>query len=268
MIDLVKMKQNQQRAWSVGSYSTTSWQINIVSETLMEALEVSAGQKVLDVATGNGNTALAAGRRFCDVTALDYVPYLLDLGRQRAAAEQIPIDFIEGDAENLPFPDNSFDVVVSTFGVMFAPDQEKAAAELVRVCRPGGKIGLANWWGIGSLNEKMFRALGSFSPPPPEGFRPPLLWGTEERIQELLGDRVSSLSIEKKTVNTLYLSPEHMFDISIRTYGPAVTAYQSLDEAGRQGMKEAMIRVVNENNIATDGTVKLVSQYAQVIAVK
>jgi ubiquinone/menaquinone biosynthesis C-methylase UbiE len=268
MVDLETVKKAQQQVWSVGSYSTTSWQINIVSEQLMETLDLRAVQKVLDVATGNGNTALAAARRFCDVSAVDYVPYLLELGRQRAAAEQLNINFVEGDAENLPFPDSSFDVVVSTFGVMFAPDQEKAASELIRVCRPGGKIGLANWWGVGSLTEKMFHALGKFSPPSPAGLKPPLLWGTEERIRELFGDAVASLHINRRSVSTLYKSADHMFDISISTYGPAVKTYEALDEPGKQMMREAMIEVVNANNISGDDTVKLISEYAEVVAVK
>ena len=163
--DLSAVKTRQQGAWSSGDYATVGTTLQIVGETLCEALDLRAGQKVLDVAAGNGNVTLAAARRWCEVVSTDYVPALLERGRERAAAERLAIEFREADAEALPFADASFDAVVSTFGVMFTADQDKAAAELVRVCKPGGKIGLANWTPDGFIGQ-LFKTIGKYMPPP------------------------------------------------------------------------------------------------------
>ena len=185
--DLSAVKQRQQGAWSSGDYAVVGTTLQIVGEQLCEALDLRPGSKVLDVAAGNGNVTLAAARRWCDVTSTDYVPALLERGRERAAAERLTVEFREADAEALPFRDASFDVVVSTFGVMFTPDQDKAAAELMRVCKAGGKIGLANWTPQGFIGQ-LFKTLGKHMPPP-AGVKSPALWGTQARLNEMFGER-------------------------------------------------------------------------------
>ncbi|HVK95957.1 MAG TPA: class I SAM-dependent methyltransferase, partial [Noviherbaspirillum sp.] len=182
-IDLATVKTRQQAAWATGNYAVVGTTLQIVGENLCEALDLHSGTRVLDVAAGNGNATLAAARRWCDVTSTDYVPSLLESGRARAQAEGHTIQFQEADAENLPFPDASFDVVMSTFGVMFTPDQEKAAAELARVCRPGGKIGLTNWTPESFIGQ-VFKTIGKYIPPAP-GVKSPALWGTNARLEEL-----------------------------------------------------------------------------------
>ena len=183
--DLVALKARQQGAWSSGDYAIVGATLQIVGEDLCEALDLRSGQKVLDVAAGNGNVTLAAARRWCDVVSTDYVPALLERGRARAQAEGWRIEFKEADAESLPFADGAFDAVVSTFGVMFTPNQDKAAAELLRVCRPGGKIGLANWTPEGFIGQ-VFKAIGK-QMPPPAGVKSPALWGAQPRINEMFG---------------------------------------------------------------------------------
>src|SRR5690242_20055963 len=177
-VDWSAIKVRQQKSWSTGDYSVIGATLVVISEELCEAVDLHAGQSVLDVATGSGNTAIAAARRFCKVTGIDYVPSLLEVGRRRAGAENLHVTFQEGDTENIPFGNASFDVVLSTLGVMFTPDQEKAASELLRVCRPGGKIGLANWTPTGFIGA-VFRSIGKYIPPAP-GLKSGALWGTEE----------------------------------------------------------------------------------------
>ncbi|MFC7551108.1 class I SAM-dependent methyltransferase [Pseudoroseomonas wenyumeiae] len=178
--DFTALKQRQQANWASGDYAVIGVTLQIVGEQLCEAVDLRSGERVLDVAGGNGNASLAAARRFAEVTCTDYVPALLERARLRAEADHLPMQVQTADAEALPFPDASFDVVLSTFGVMFTPDQEKAAAEMARVCRPGGRIGLANWT-PGSFVGRLFQLLGRFLPPP-AGVRSPALWGTEERL--------------------------------------------------------------------------------------
>src|SRR5215210_6287956 len=202
--DLAEIKKRQQRAWASGDYTVFGAALLIISELLCEAVNLRPSEKVLDVATGSGNTALAAARRFCEVTGIDYVPALLERGRERAAAERLEIAFQEGDAEDIPFPDASFDVVLSTVGVMFAPDQKKAAGELLRVCRPGGMIGLANWTPESFAGE-MPGVFGRYVPPP-SGLDPPTLWGTEERVRELLGGGVAGLQTARRSFVFRYRS--------------------------------------------------------------
>src|SRR4051794_7265597 len=181
-VDLTAVKTRQQAAWSTGNYAVVGTTLQIVGENLCEALDLRSTARVLDVAAGNGNASLAAARRWCDVTATDYVPALLDRARERSEAERLNIAFQEADAEALPFTDRSFDVVVSTFGVMFTPDQERAASELVRVCKRGGKIGLANWTPDGFVGQ-LFKTIGKHTPPP-AGAKSPALWGTPARLTE------------------------------------------------------------------------------------
>ncbi len=198
-IDLEAVKQVQQKIWSAGDFSMVAGTVGIVGEELCEAVEVLPDERVLDVACGSGNTTIPAARRaWGNTIGLDYVPELLERGRERAAAERLEIEFVEGDAENLPFDDASFDVVLSSFGAMFAPNQQRTADELLRVCKPGGRIGMANWVPDGFVGD-MFMTTAKHAPMPPN-VDPPILWGTEDRLRELFGDRVSSLEIERATV--------------------------------------------------------------------
>src|SRR5260221_8969375 len=228
-IDLKALKARQQGAWSSGDYAVVGTTLQIVGEELCEALDIRAGQKVLDVAAGNGNVSLAAARRWCDVVATDYVPALLERARERAVAERLDIEFREADAEALPFPDGSFDVVVSTFGVMFTPDQDRAAAELARVCRSGGKIGLANWTPEGFIGQ-LFKTIGKHVAPP-AGIESPALWGTRARITDLFGAQAATLQVESRQYAFRYRSPEHWLEIFKNYYGPVLKAFAALDAA-------------------------------------
>jgi ubiquinone/menaquinone biosynthesis C-methylase UbiE len=213
--DLSSIKARQQAAWSTGDYAVVGTTLQAVGENLCEALDLRSGSRVLDVAAGNGNASLAAARRWCDVTSTDYVAALLDAGRLRADAEGHSIAFQQADAENLPFADASYDVVLSTFGVMFTPNQEKAAAELARVCRPGGTIGLANWTPGGFIGQ-VFKTIGRYVPPAP-GVKSPALWGTRARIAELFGDSAQEITTITRAFNFRYCSPAHWIDV-FRTY--------------------------------------------------
>src|SRR5579875_1735840 len=216
--DPVNLKARQRDAWSAGDYALIGSTLQIVGEELCEVLDLRAGQHVLDVAAGNGNVSLAAARRWCHVTSSDYVPALLARGEARAAANGLSIVFQEADAEALPFPDASFDVVVSSFGVMFTPDQDQAASEMLRVCRPGGKIGLANWTPQGFIGQ-IFKTLGRYLPPAP-GTKSPLLWGTRERLVELFGEDAASISAAPRNFMFRYRSPAHFIDVFKTYYGP------------------------------------------------
>jgi len=203
--DLTAVKSRQQATWSSGDYAVIGTTLAITGELLCEAVELRPGQRVLDVAAGNGNATLAAARRWADVTSTDYVAALLERGRAKAAAERLPVTFREADAEDLPFADRAFDVVLSVFGVMFTPNQEQAAHELLRVCRPGGKIGLANWTPDGFIGH-VFRTIGTYVPPP-AGVKPPARWGTKERLDELFGDGIAQLTIKRRMFVFRYRSP-------------------------------------------------------------
>ena len=258
-----QIKMGQQRAWAAGDFSRFATTIVIVSEALCEAVDLHAGQEVLDVATGSGNTAIAAARRWCHVTGLDYVPELLDRGRERAAAERLDISFLEGDAEDLPFPDDAFDAVLSTFGVMFTPDQERAAAELMRVCRPGGKIGLANFT-PDSLAGGFFRAAARYALPT-RGLKPPVLWGTEDRLRDLFGDQVADLQLTRRAVVLRYENLEHFRDFYTTYFGPIHEIYESLDESRRERFGNDLMELVDAKNRAHDGTVVSPVEYAEVV---
>src|SRR5829696_8739235 len=234
--NLAPVKEGQQKTWSAGNYARIGNPLVIMGELLCEAVDIRSGQKVLDVATGSGNTAISAARRFCETTGLDYVPELIEQAKERARAEHLDVAFEVGDAENLPYPEASFDVVLSTVGVMFTPDQEKAAQELLRVCRPGGKIGLANWVPDGYIGN-MFRTLGKHVPPPP-GIKPPPLWGTEERLQELLGEGVASLEVTQRSYIFRYPSARHFVEYFRSYYGPMLKAFDSLDPGGKEARGE------------------------------
>ncbi|MGZ3173382.1 MAG: class I SAM-dependent methyltransferase [Croceibacterium sp.] len=264
--DLGALKLRQHGAWSSGDYAIVGTTLQIVGEQLCEALDIRAGQKVLDVAAGNGNATLAAARRWCDVVSTDYVPSLLERGRLRAGAEGLPIEFREADAEALGFADATFDVVVSTFGVMFTPDQDRAAAELARVCKPGGKIGLANWTPEGFIGQ-LFKTLGKYLPPP-AGAKSPALWGTETRLKEMFGASAASIKAERRDFNFRYRSPEHFLDIFKTYYGPMLKAFAALDAANQQGLRNDLLALIGKMNRADDGTVVVPSEYLEVVITK
>jgi SAM-dependent methyltransferase len=266
MIDFAAIKRRQQEAWADGDFSMLATGQTLVGELLCEAVDIHPGHAVLDVATGSGNAALAAARRGGQVTGLDFVPALLARGAERAAAERLSITFREGDAEHLPFDDGTFDVVLSTFGVMFAPDQERAARELLRVCRPGGKIGLACWT-PSSFMGQTFAVNARYIPPPP-GLRPPVLWGTEDHLKELLGPGIVSLRAQSRHATLRALSEEKWLDGRRKYFGPARKTFAALDPAQRDACERDLLALLRRNNRAQDGTVIIPSEYLEVVAVR
>ncbi len=263
--DLVAVKSRQQGAWASGNYAVVGTTLQIVGEKLCEALDLRAGETVLDVAAGNGNATLAAARRWCTVTSTDYVPTLLEQGRRRAEAEGLSVNFQTADAEALPFADNHFDVVLSTFGVMFTPDQEKAAAELLRVCRSGGRIGLANWT-PDSFVGQVFKIIGRHVTPP-AGVRPPSLWGTSERLNELFG-HAAGVSATKQEFVFRYRSPGHWVDVFRTWYGPVHKAFAALPAEKQADLEKDLLDLIESFNRAEDGTVVVPSDYLEVIIAK
>src|SRR3954451_22903586 len=229
--DLQIVTEVQQQIWSKGDFAMIGVAAQIVQENLCEAVDVLPGSRVLDVACGGGNGAIAARRRNVEAVGLDYVPALLERGRERAAAEGYEVEFVEGDAQDLPFDDGSFDYVISTFGAMFAPDQEKTAAELLRVCRSGGKIGMANWPPRGLVGGGMFKVTAEHAPPP-LGVPPPVLWGTEDRLRALFGDGVSELTLTDRQLNFRYLSPEAWLAFFREFFGPMMMAFARVGDEG------------------------------------
>ncbi|HET9024553.1 MAG TPA: class I SAM-dependent methyltransferase [Burkholderiaceae bacterium] len=261
--DLTAVKARQRGAWSSGDYAVVGTTLQIVGEELCEALDVRSGQSVIDVAAGNGNASLAAARRWCNVTATDYVPALLERARERAAADRLDIAFREADAEDLPFDDESFDAVMSTFGVMFTPDQERAAAELVRVCRRGGRIGLANWTPDGFIGQ-LFKTLGKFVAPAP-GVRSPALWGTRARINELFEQHAAEIKTAQRYFVFRYRSPEHGIHIFKSYYGPLLKAFAALDAAEQAGLERDLVQLIARFNRSGDATMVVPSEYLEVV---
>jgi SAM-dependent methyltransferase len=264
--DLAAVKQRQQQTWASGDYATVAALIVPMAEGLAQNAGLRAGDRVLDVATGSGNAALAAARCGCEVTGIDYVPALLERARARAAAEALEIEFAEGDAEHLAFPDASFDAVLSCLGVMFAPDQERAAAELVRVCRPGGTIGLVNWTPAGFIGQ-MLRTVGKHVPPP-AGVRPPSQWGTEERLRELLGGAVSRLDIQRRTFAFRFRSPDAFATFFRDNYGPVHKAFGALDEPGRERLYDDLTALAREHDREEGPSVAMPAEYLEVVATR
>jgi ubiquinone/menaquinone biosynthesis C-methylase UbiE len=264
--DLTATKTRQQAAWSSGDYALIGSTLQIVGETLAEALDLRSGQSVLDVAAGNGNITLAAARRFCNVTSTDYVASLLERGRARATADGLTVEFRNADAEALPFADNTFDAVVSTFGVMFTPNQDKAASEMARVTKHGGKIGLANWTPGGFVGQ-MFKTIGKYLPPP-AGTKSPALWGTQARLDEMFGAAAASIAAEPRHFNFRYRSPEHFVEFFRTYYGPMLKAFGALDEAGQKGLHNDLIALIAQMNEADDGTMVVPSEYLEVVIVR
>ncbi len=261
--DFAAIKVRQQATWASGDYAVVGSTLQIVGETLCEAMDLRAGQRVLDVAAGNGNATLAAARRWCQVTSTDYVPSLLARGRERAEADGLHgIAFREADVEALPFEDASFDAVVSTFGCMFSPDAERVASEMLRVCRPGGRIGMANWTPEGFVGQ-LFKTLGRHVPPP-AGVASPALWGTRERIDALFGAH-ATVHTETCQFAMRYRSPDHWIEVFRRYYGPLHKAFGALDAAGQAALTEDLRAVIARFNRAHDGSVVAPSDYLQVV---
>jgi SAM-dependent methyltransferase len=264
--DLEAIKTKQKAAWSSGDYALIGTTLQIVGEQLCETLDLRSGSKVLDVAAGNGNVSLAAARRFCDVTSTDYVPALLERCSARAAAEGLRIEFREADAERLPFADASFDVVVSTFGVMFAPDQERAAAEMLRVCKRGGKIGLANWTPEGFIGQ-MFKVVGKHVAPP-AGLKPPPLWGSPSRLAELFDAEKATVGWSQRAFNFRYGSPAHWVEVFRTWYGPVLKAFGALNEAGQAALESDLLALVARFNRSADGSMVVPSEYLEIVVTR
>jgi SAM-dependent methyltransferase len=262
-VDLDAVKARQQAAWSTGNYAVVGTTLQIVGENLCEALDLRSGSRVLDVAAGNGNASLAAARRWCAVTSTDYVASLLEAGRIRAQAEGHSIKFQEADAESLPFPDASFDVVMSTFGVMFTPNQEKAASELARVCKPGGKIGLANWTPESFIGQ-LFKTIGKYIPPTP-GVKSPALWGTRTRLETLFGKTAQDVRVSNREFVFRYRSPAHWIDVFRAYYGPMSKTFAALDTANQASFTEELVSLMDARNRSGDRTLVLPSEYLEVV---
>ena len=264
--DFTAIKARQLATWSSGDFAVIGVTLQIVSEMLCESVDLHPGQRVLDVATGNGATALAAARRFTEVVGIDFVPALLERGRQRAAADRLAIDFREGDAEQLPLPDASFDAVLSTFGVMFAPDQERAAAELVRVCKRGGKIGLACWTPEGVLGES-FRVISKYAPPAP-GLEPAMSWGTEKHLKKLFSSAVTDWSIVRREFVFRYRSFEHWLDLFRTYYGPIHKTFAALDVEKQLALTSDLREMLLRWNRSGDSTLIYPGEYLEVVVTK
>jgi ubiquinone/menaquinone biosynthesis C-methylase UbiE len=264
--DYTAIKAKQQKAWSSGDYSAVAVRIPIISEKLADAADLRAGSRVLDVAGGNGNTALAAARCGAHVTSLDYVPELLAGAAERARAEHLPIDLVEGDAEDLPFEDASFDAVVSGVGVMFAPDQARAAAELVRVCRPGGTIALASWTPEGFIGG-LFATTAKHVPPPP-GVASPMRWGSEDTVEELLGAGVSGLRAKRRTFVFRFESAEAFVDFFRTHYGPTLKAFEALGDTAPALQEDLVALVRAHDRNGGDGAVAIPAEYLEVVVTR
>jgi SAM-dependent methyltransferase len=261
--DLSAAKAKQKVAWTAGDYAVVGTTLQIVGETLCEAVDLRAHERVLDVAAGNGNAALAAARRFAHVTAVDYVPALLRQAQVRAEAERLPLEVREGDAENLAFDDGSFDVVLSTFGVMFTPDQERAARELLRVCRSGGRIGLANWTPEGFIG-RLFKLIGR-RVPPAAGVRPPSAWGTEARIEELFGPGAARIRATRRQFVFRYASPAHWIDVFRTYYGPVHKAFAALDAEGQAALEAELTDLLRSLDVSAGSSLVIPSEYLEVV---
>lgn len=264
--DLKAIKNKQQAAWSSGDYAIVGTTLQIVGEQLAEAMDLRAGQQVLDIAAGNGNATLAAARRWCEVTSTDYVEALLARGKLRAEADGLKVTFQQADAEALPFGDASFDGVMSTFGAMFSPDQSRTASEMLRVCRPGGRIGLANWTPDGFIGQ-MFKAIGK-QLPPPAGVKSPATWGTWEWMEKAFRAEASTLTAEARHFVFRYRTPEHFLDVFRRYYGPMLKAFEALDQRGRAALSHDIIDLIGSFNRAADGTMVVPGEYLEVVVTR
>jgi ubiquinone/menaquinone biosynthesis C-methylase UbiE len=265
--DFAAVKSRQQQTWASGDFSVVASRIVFQAEHLCETADLQSGWRVLDVATGSGNAALAAARRGCKAVGVDYVPALLERGRVRAEAERLDVDFVEGDAEDLRFPDASFDAVISIYGVMFAPDHRRAASELARVCRPGGRIALASWTPEGFIGET-FRVFSRHLPPAP-GLQPPVRWGDKAHLQSLLGDAAASMAHYSRTAVFRFGSAEENVDFFRTYYGPTFRAFEALDPARRESFRNdllALARRFDRNRGA--GPVAINADYLETVIVR
>jgi ubiquinone/menaquinone biosynthesis C-methylase UbiE len=264
--DLNALKTRQQSAWASGDYAVVGTTLQIVGEQLAEACDLRTDQKVLDVAAGNGNATLAAARRGCLVTSTDYVSTLLERGAERAKAEGLNVTFETADAEALPYADASFDAVVSTFGVMFTPDHAKAAAEMARVCRPGGHIGMANWTPEGFIGQ-LFKTLGRFVPPPPDVL-PPSRWGVESYLRTLFGDKAGSVAVTPRLFNFRYRSPAHFIDVFRTWYGPVHKAFLSLPADKAIELENELTALLVSLNRGGAASLVVPSEYLEVVVTR
>ncbi|MBC5781313.1 methyltransferase domain-containing protein [Ramlibacter sp. USB13] len=262
--DFAAIKTRQKAAWASGDYAVVGTTLQIVGETLCEAADLRAGERVLDVAAGNGNATLAAARRWCEVTSTDYVPALLERARERAAAERLhAVDFQEADAEALPFDDGSFDVVLSTFGCMFAPNPPRVASELLRVCRSGGRIAMANWTPEGFIGQ-LFKTVGRYVPPP-AGVASPAQWGSRDRINELFEASARSVATEKRHFAFRYRSPDHMLEVFRGYYGPVLKAFGALDADGQQALAADLTGLMKQFDAGQGGGLVIPSAYLEIV---
>ena len=264
--DLTAIKAKQQSAWSSGDYAVVGTTLQIVGEQLAEAMDLRAAERVLDIAAGNGNATLAAARRWCDVTSTDYVEALLARGQKRAEAEGLRVAFQKADAEDLPFADGSFDAVMSTFGAMFSPDQSRTADEMLRVCRSGGRVGLANWTPDGFVGQ-MFKTIGKHLPPP-SGVKSPALWGTREWMEKAFGPGSSSIAAERRSFVFRYRSAQHFLDTFREYYGPMLKAFEALAGVGRKALARDIIDLIGAFNKSGDDTMVVPGEYLEVIVTR
>jgi ubiquinone/menaquinone biosynthesis C-methylase UbiE len=259
------VKARQRATWAAGDFGIIGTTLQIVGESLCEAVDLRAGSRVLDVAAGNGNSSLAAARRWCDVTSTDYVPALLEDGRRRAEGDRLSIHFQEADAEALPFPDGTFDVVLSSFGVMFTPNHARTAHELVRVCRSGGRIGLANWTPRGFIG-RLFGVVGRHVPPP-AGVPSPSLWGREDYLDQLFRASASDIHTTYRDFVFRYRSPQHWIDVFRTWFGPVHKAFAALPEEGQRRLQEDLTALIDEFNTSGDATMVVPGEYIEVVVV-
>ncbi|HWP89394.1 MAG TPA: class I SAM-dependent methyltransferase [Burkholderiales bacterium] len=261
--DFSAIKQNQQATWSSGDYALIGITLQIVGESLAEATDIRAGERVLDIAAGNGNVTLAAARRFADVTSTDYVPELLEKGRVRALAEGLPVNFRVADAEELPFEDGNFDVALSTFGAMFTPDHTRPAREMLRVVRKGGRIGLANWTPESFIGQ-LFKVIGRYIPPP-AGLKSPALWGTEAHLAELFGEQAAAIRAVRKHFNFRFRSAAHWLQVFRDYYGPTHRAFAALNTSGQDALAKDITELLNQHNVGGQSSLVVPSEYLEVV---
>ena len=264
--DLAAVKQRQQQAWASGDYHAVAARIVVVAELLVDAADLHAGWRVLDVATGSGNAAIAAARLGCTAVGVDYVPSLLERAGARAAAEGLSIELVEGDAEALPFADASFDAVTSVFGSMFAPNHERAAAELIRVSRPGGTVALASWTPDGFLGD-FFRTMAAHVPPP-AGVRSPMLWGTESHLRGLFGDHIASMESVERTFTFSFPSADEFVSFFRTWYGPTLKAFESLDAHRREALERDLVELAQRHNRLTGDAIAIPATYLETVALR
>jgi SAM-dependent methyltransferase len=264
--DFASIKQRQQATWASGDFAVIGVTLQIVGESLAESANIRAGERVLDVAAGNGNATLAAARRFAKVTSTDYVPALLDKGRIRALAEGLDVDFKVADAEALPFPDETFDVVLSTFGAMFTPEHARPAKEMLRVVRPGGRIGLANWTPEGFIGQ-LFKVIGAYLPPP-AGLKSPALWGTEPHMVELFGNEAADIRTERRMFNFRYLSAAHWIDVFRNFYGPTHKAFAALEPMLQRKLERDIHTLLDQLNVGGAHSLVVPGEYLEVVITK